>query len=135
MTFKTFICLPCLCSLLFQPCVGHETVSNWPSRDTESFAQQYDVLADLLSKVKDRETALYHRDQIQQQIAFLEQNQSSGESAFNMLSKQEQVLFIKRFQNNRYHCGEVTQVMQERQRILLDPELASLLKDLLMEIP
>ena len=135
MTFKTFTSLFCLCSLLFHPCVGHETESTSPAHETESFAQQYNVLADLLSKVQDKETALYHRDQIQQQSDFLEQHQSSGESAFNMLSKQEQALFIKRFQNNRYHCGDVTQVMQERQRILLDPELASLLKDLLMEIP
>ena len=51
------------------------------------------------------------------------------------MPKSQQELFVKKFQNNRYHCGEVTQVMQERQRILLHPDLSDILRDLLNQIP
>ena len=118
-----------------QPCAGHEVLSSTSSNETQSFAQQYDELASLLSKVKDKQSALTHINDIQDQLDFLAHNQSSGEVEFNLMSPHEQELFVKRFQNNRFHCGAVTQVMQERQRILLDPELAGLLKELLMDMP
>jgi hypothetical protein len=121
--------------LLLQTCFAHQNLP-LPSSDlNQSFAQQYSELANLLSRVENRQSALDYRSKIQQQIDMLANSQSSGEDKFNQMSKQEQRLFIKRFQNNRYHCGAVTQVMQERQRILLDPELAELLQDLLIKIP
>ena len=86
-------------------------------------------------EVKDRNTALIYKPAIQEQIEFLQMNQSTGEKAFSEMSKEEQTLFVKRFQNNRYHCGGVTQVMQERQRILLNPDMANVLGDLLHQIP
>ena len=106
----------------------------FPNED-QSFAQQYGKLAELLMEVKDRDTALMFKPAIQEQIEFLQANQISGEKAFSQMSEEEQTLFVKRFQNNRYHCGGVTQVMQERQRILLNPEMANVLGDLLEQIP
>ena len=135
MMVRAAIYLLCLYSFLLQSSIGHEKPSMPPSYDTQSFAQQYEMLADLLSNVRDEQSALLYIDDIQEQVDFLARNQSSGEIAYNMLSRQEQALFVKQFQNNRYHCGAVTQVMHERRRILLDPELASLLKELLMKIP
>ena len=135
MLIKSSLYLSGLAVLLLQPCFAHQSPPLPSSNLNQSFAQQYSELADLLSKVEDKQTALDYRSKIQQQIDLLANSQSSGEAEFNQLSKQEQRLFIKRFQNNRYHCGSVTQVMQERQRILLDPELAELLQGLLIKIP
>lgn len=135
MTVKFSLYLISMALLLLQPCFSHQKQSLLSSNHNQSFAQHYSELAELLSKVKDKQTALHYRPEIQQQIDRLANSQSSGEAKFNQMSKPEQKLFIKRFQNNRYHCGAVTQVMQERQRILLDPELAESLQDLLIKIP
>ena len=100
-----------------------------------SFAQEYRELRILLQKVNTEQTAKTYRAAIQEQITRLKQNQVTGEQAFSAMPKAQQELFVKKFQNNRYHCGEVTQVMQERQRILLHPDLSVILRDLLNQIP
>ena len=100
-----------------------------------SFAQEYRELRILLQKVNTEQTAKTYRSAIQAQIDRLKQNQATGEQAFSSMPKSQQELFVKKFQNNRYHCGEVTQVMQERQRILLHPDLSDILRDLLSQIP
>ncbi len=89
----------------------------------------------LLEKVQDKDTALLHKYAIQNEIQHLNQNHQSGADQFNALSPQEKKLFVKRFQKNRYHCGDVTQVMVERKRILFDPDLSIILRDTLSRIP
>lgn len=103
--------------------------------NNSSFAQEYRELRILLQKVNTEQSAKIHRHAIQEQITRLKQNQAAGEQAFSALPKSQQELFVKKFQNNRFHCGEVTQVMQERQRILLHPDLSNVLRDLLNQIP
>ena len=100
-----------------------------------SFAQEYKELRLLLQKVTSEKTAITYKPEIQQQINRLKLNQATGEQSFSSMSKSQQKIFIQKFQNNRYHCGEVTQVMQERQRILLHPDLSAILRDLLNQIP
>ncbi len=100
-----------------------------------SFALEYRELRILLQKVNTEQAAKTYRSAIQEQISRLQKNQASGEQTFSAMPKSQQELFVKKFQNNRYHCGEVTQVMQERQRILLHPDLSAILRDLLNQIP
>ena len=100
-----------------------------------SFAQEYRELRILLQKVNTEQAAKTYRPAIQEQIIRLKQNQAAGEQAFSAMPKSQQEIFVKKFQNNRYHCGEVTQVMQERQRILSHPDLSEILRDLLNQIP
>ena len=104
--------------------------------DTDnSFAEEYGELRALLASVQDKESALQYKLAIEQEIQHLNQNHQSGSKQFNLLSPQEKKLFIKKFQKNRYHCGNVTQVMMEARRILFDPELAIILRDTLAKIP
>lgn len=100
-----------------------------------SFALEYKELRLLLQKVNSEQSAINYKLEIKQQIDKLKQNQATGEQSFASMSKPQQQLFVKKFQNNRFHCGEVTQVMDERQRILLQPELSKILRDLLIQIP
>lgn len=100
-----------------------------------SFAEEYKTLRILLEKVTDSETAIKYKAQIEQEIQRLSTTQYSGAEHFNSLSKLEQKLFVKRFQMNRFHCGEVTQVMQQRRRILFDPKLSKVLSKTLNNIP
>ena len=102
---------------------------------TSSFALEYRELRILLQKVDNEQAATTYKHAIKQQIERLKQNQATGEQSFASMSETEQQLFVKKFQNNRFHCGEVTQVMAERQRILLRPELSNILRDVLDEIP
>ena len=104
--------------------------------DTEdSFAEEYKNLRILLEKVQDKETALQHKQAIEKEIKHLSSNNQSGADQFNSLSAQEKELFVKKFQKNHFHCGDVTQVMAERNRILLNAELSIILNDTLSKIP
>ena len=114
---------------------SHSVLAHLFEQDHQSFALEYKELRVLLQKVKSRETAIKYKPAIEQQISSLRQNQFSGESSFAAMSENEQTIFVKKFQNNRFHCGEVTQVMAERQRILLHPDLANILRNLLNQIP
>ena len=101
----------------------------------QSYAQEYNKLRQLLENVTSTEMAIKHKKAIEQQINVLRKNQLSGEDNFNAMSQEEKKFFIKKFQNNRFHCGEVTQVMTEKQRILLDSSLAEILAETLSNIP
>ena len=101
----------------------------------KSYAQEYKKLRILLEKVQDKNSALLLKSAIEKEIQHLSQNHLSGTERFNTLSTEDKKLFIKKFQKNRFHCGEVTQVMQQRQRILFQPELSEVLRDTLSNIP
>ena len=109
--------------------------ANLTEEDEQSFALEYKELRILLQKVNNQQTAEKYKPAIKQQILQLQHNQFAGEVTYESLPKSEQQLFVKKFQNNRFHCGEVTQVMAERQRILLDPKLSNILRELLDQIP
>lgn len=98
--------------------------------DKESFAQEYEYLGTLLEKVHDKETAIMYKPKI---ITELERIQSSigKQSDFESLSPLEKKLFVSKFQNNNLHCGYVTKVMDERNRLLLNKEAKNELGDLL----
>ena len=100
-----------------------------------SYAEEYMKLRVLLQNVTDIESAKQYKMDIEKEIQQLSASQPSGGEYFRSLSKDERKLFIKRFQQNRFHCGEVTQVMQERRRILFDPELSSVLSETLANMP
>ncbi len=120
--------------LVFLASASHLPASSFLESDN-SFAEEYKNLRVLLNKVQDKDTALLHKQAIEKEIQYLSQNHQSGEDQFNSLSADEKKLFIKKFQKNRYHCGNVTRVMEERKRILFDPELAIILSDTLSRIP
>ena len=101
----------------------------------ESFAQEYAHLSNLLQKVQSRESAEFYKSQIAAELDRLRSSQFSGEQNFDALSYEQQQQFIKKFQNNQYHCGNVTKVMDERRRILLDPDLSQVLSPIIQDIP
>ena len=103
--------------------------------DSISFAQEYSHLSKLLSGVTDRNSAILYKPAISKELNRLKASQINGGEQFNLLSKAEQKRFINKFQNNRNHCGYVTKVMQERRRILLNPETKVELEIVLLEIP
>jgi hypothetical protein len=105
------------------------------STDRESFAKEYATLKALLQKVRSKDSAKLYKPQIEQELDRLRSSQISGSEEFTSLSKNEKKEFIKKFQNNQFHCGEVTQVMEERRRILLNPELNEILGSLVQKIP
>ena len=103
--------------------------------EKESFAKEYETLKILLQKVKSKDSAVLYKPQIQQELDRLKSSQRSGDKEFSKLSNEEQQEFIKKFQNNHYHCGEVTQVMEEKRRILLNPDLNKILGPIVQNIP
>ncbi len=115
--------------------ISHSDASPLKQHPQNSFAEQYSELAILLVKVRDTHSALAHKPMIESEIKLLQRNQSSGREFFDSLSDKDKKLFIRRFQNNRFHCSEVTQVMRERRRILLDPVLSEVLGETLANIP
>ncbi len=105
------------------------------SKHGGSFAEEYTHLRELLVKVQTRESAVTYKSQIAKELDRLKTSQINGEQAFSSLSVEEQQAFISKFQNNQFYCGEVTQVMEERRRILLDPDLSEVLGFLVKDIP
>jgi len=101
----------------------------------ESFAEEYAQLRELLEKVQNQESAVTYKSKIAAELDRLKSLQINGGQAFEALSGEEQQAFIQKFQNNQFHCGEVTQVMEERRRILLDPSLSEILSSLIKDIP
>jgi hypothetical protein len=123
------------CILLFcLASISNSSASSLLETDN-SFAEEYKNLRILLGKVQDKDTALLHKQAIEKEIQHLSQTHQSGAEQFNSLSSQDKKLFVKKFQKNRFHCGDVTQVMVERKRILFNPELSIILRDTLAEIP
>ena len=103
--------------------------------DSASFAQEYSHLSKLLSSVTDRNSAIMYKSAISKELNRLKASQINGGEQFELLSEAEQKRFINKFQNNHNHCGYVTKVMQERSRILLNPETKVELETVLLEIP
>ena len=101
----------------------------------ESFAQEYAHLSNLLQKVQNRESAEFYKSQIATELDRLRSSQLSGKQDFDALSYDQQQQFIKKFQNNQYHCGDVTKVREEQRRILLDPDLSQVLSSIIKDIP
>jgi len=117
--------------LVFSPLVfaGENVIT-----DKASFAQEYAQLGLLLEKVQDKQTARLYKPQIIKELNRIKS--SVGEqSDFENLSPIEKKIFVKKFQNNNLHCGYVTKVVDERNRLLLNKEakneLGSLLDQLL----
>ena len=89
--------------------------------DKESFAQEYDQLGKLLEKIQDKDTAIVYKPEIIKEINRIKSSVGK-QSDFDSLSEKEKKRFIKKFQNNNLHCGYVTKVMDERNRLLLNKE-------------
>ena len=117
--------------LLVVPLYAGETIAN----DKDSFAKEYATLKTLLQKVKSRDSAELYKPQIEQELARLKSSQLIAGKEYDQLNQEEKKLFIKKFQNNQFHCGEVTQVMEERRRILLNPDLYEILGPLVQNLP
>jgi len=101
--------------------------------DKESFAQEYAQLGLLLEKVQDKQTARLYKPQIIKELGRIKS--SVGEqSNFESLSPLEKKLFVKKFQNNNLHCGYVTKVANERNRLLLNKEAKNELGGLLDQL-
>lgn len=101
--------------------------------DKESFAQEYAQLGLLLEKVQDKQTASFYKPQIIKELGRIKSNVGE-QSDFEALSPEGKKLFIKKFQNNNLHCGYVTKVADERNRLLLNIEAKNELGDLLDEL-
>ena len=87
--------------------------------DQESFAQEYAQLGLILEKIQDETTARLYKPQVIKELDRI--RLSVGEHGdYETLSPQEKKLFIKKFQNNNRHCGYVTKVANERNRLLLN---------------
>lgn len=116
--------------LVFSPLVfaGENVIT-----DKESFAQEYAQLGLLLEKVQDKQTARLYKPQIIKELSRIKS--SVGEqSDFENLSPIEKKIFVKKFQNNNLHCGYVTKVVDERNRLLLNKEAKNELGDLLDQL-
>ncbi|MCZ6564622.1 MAG: hypothetical protein O6852_00580 [Gammaproteobacteria bacterium] len=101
----------------------------------KSFAQEYAYLGILLEKVHDQQSAVKYKSKIAIELDKLKLSQPSGGDQFASLSEDEKKIFIKKFQNNHFHCGEVTKVMDERNRLLLNPATREVLGALLVILP
>ncbi|NNC66705.1 MAG: hypothetical protein HKN83_01560 [Gammaproteobacteria bacterium] len=116
--------------LVFSPLVfaGENVIT-----DKESFAQEYAQLGLLLEKVQDKQTARLYKPQIIKELSRIKS--SVGEqSDFENLSPIEKKIFVNKFQNNNLHCGYVTKVVDERNRLLLNKEAKNELGDLLDQL-
>ena len=116
--------------LVFSPLVfaGENVIT-----DKESFAQEYAQLGLLLEKVQDKQTARLYKPKIIKELNRIKS--SVGEqSDFENLSPIEKKIFVKKFQNNNLHCGYVTKVVDERNRLLLNKEAKNELGDLLDQL-
>ena len=101
--------------------------------EKESFAQEYDQLGQLLEKIQDKETAIMYKPEIIREINRIK-NSIGKQNNFDSLSEEDKKLFIKKFQNNNLHCGYVTKVMNERNRLLLNKEAKAELGPLLDQL-
>jgi len=102
--------------------------------DKDSFAKEYARLGLLLEKVHDKQTAIRYKPKIKSELDRIKAVTGKF-SNYESLSSVEKKIFVKKFQNNNLHCGYVTKVADERNRLLLNKEakneLGSLLDQLL----
>ena len=101
--------------------------------DKESFAQEYAQLGLLLEKIQDKQTARLYKPQIIKELDRIKTSVGQ-QSDFENLSPIEKKIFVKKFQNNNLHCGYVTKVVDERNRLLLNKEAKNELGGLLDQL-
>jgi len=101
--------------------------------DKESFAQEYAQLGLLLEKIQDKQTAKLYKPQIIKELDRIKTSVGQ-QSDFENLSPIEKKIFVKKFQNNNLHCGYVTKVVDERNRLLLNKEAKNELGGLLDQL-
>ena len=101
--------------------------------DKESFAQEYQHLGQLLEKIHNKETAIIYKPEIINELARI-QSSIGKQSDFDSLSPIEKKIFVKKFQNNNLHCGYVTKVLDERNRLLINKEAKNELGELLNQL-
>lgn len=116
---------------LFYASVVHtgETIET----DKESFAKEYAQLGVLLEKVQDKQTAIDYKPEIIKELDRIKLS-IGKQSDFERLSPIEKKLFVKKFQNNNLHCGYVTKVINEKNRLLLNKEAKNELGGLLDQL-
>ncbi len=120
------------CCLMFFPIAslyaGENTIT-----DGDSFAKEYAQLGTLLEKVQDKQTAIKYKPLIIKELNRIKT--ATGKfSDYDALSPIERKLFVKKFQNNNLHCGYVTKVADERNRLLLNKEAKIELGELLDQL-
>ena len=103
------------------------------STDKESFAKEYAKLGMLLEKVQDKQTAIEYKPQIVKELERIKLA-TGNINDFDSLSELDKKLFVKKFQNNNLHCGYVTKVAEERNRLLLNEEAKNELSELLDQL-
>ncbi len=101
--------------------------------EKESFAQEYEYLGVLLEKIRNKESAILYKPQILTELARI-QSSIGKQSDYESLTPLEKKLFVSKFQNNNLHCGYVTKVMDERNRLLLNKEIKNELGDILDQL-
>jgi len=101
--------------------------------DKQSFAQEYDELGQILEKIQDKESAILYKPEIIQELDRIKSSVGK-QSDYESLSDKEKKIFVKKFQNNNLHCGYVTKVLVERNRLLLNKEAKAELGDLLNQL-
>lgn len=101
--------------------------------DKESFAKEYAQLGVLLEKVQDKQTAIDYKPEIIKELDRIKLS-IGKQSDFERLSPIEKKLFVKKFQNNNLHCGYVTKVINEKNRLLLNKEAKNELGGLLDQL-
>jgi|GEM_PF-2070420 len=107
---------------------GENTVT-----EKKSFAQEYNHLGQLLEKIQDRDTAIHYKSDIIKELGRIKAS-IGKQSDYDSLTDEEKKVFVKKFQNNNLHCGYVTKVMNERNRLLLNKEVKSELGELLDQL-
>jgi Lhr-like helicase len=101
--------------------------------EKESFAQEYEYLGILLEKIRNKESAILYKPKILTELARI-QSSIGKQSDYESLTPLEKKLFVSKFQNNNLHCGYVTKVMDERNRLLLNKEIKNELGDILDQL-
>ena len=88
----------------------------------ESFAQEYAKLGLILEKIQDQETARLYKSEVIKELDRIRLSVDEF-SNYESLSPEKKKLFVSKFQNNNLHCGYVTKVANERNRLLLNKSI------------
>lgn len=101
-----------------------------PISAKQSFAQEYARLGLILEKIQDQETARLYKPAVIKELDRIKL--SVGEfSNYEDLSPEKKKIFVSKFQNNNLHCGYVTKVANERNRLLLNKSVKNEMGELL----
>ena len=88
----------------------------------ESFAQEYAKLGLILEKIQDQETARLYKSEVIKELDRIRLSVDEFRN-YESLSPEKKKLFVSKFQNNNLHCGYVTKVANERNRLLLNKSI------------